>query len=176
MEETTPTGTDRPASDRPEPEAIAIPAPSAVEPEAGSAPGGALVPIEPAQERISLWKRIALRRSVRRAHQLADSAQAGSTQVRLDAFALRLDETPKQLRKMESALSQRFDQLEERLSLFWEIEEQLGQLGEIHDKLGEVHERQADLGARVAGLRTGLLVVALLSAAAAGAALAGFLF
>jgi hypothetical protein len=121
----------------------------------------AVVPIEaPRRERGSLWKRLSVRRSVRRAHLLSDTSSS-------EALLQRLDSIEEQLRGVEGAIQLSTERIETRFLQFWEMEEQFG---EVAAKMAELETSQRDAAERTRILSrsvTFLAIFALLASCAA---------
>ncbi|MCG8590922.1 MAG: hypothetical protein MJE66_16645 [Proteobacteria bacterium] len=152
-----------------EAEAGETPLPSSP-PEVTAEPG-ALIPIsEPTLtpgrtdgERRPFWKRLAIRRSVRRARSLADAAP--------DPTALA--DLKRDVQAVQQQVAERFEALEQRLTQLWELEEQLTQ---VQESLADVRERQHEISRRLrrltwAAAGVALAVVAGLAGIWSGAAL-----
>ncbi len=117
-------------------------------------PAGSLLPVptQVPRERTSLWKRFSLKRGERR-----DSTEALSSQI---------SRVEQKLAAIESLVRERTDQLEARLTQFWEIEEQLSHLNDVQVGLGEVRQRQNEILSGVRALGRGVILLAIFMAVA----------
>ncbi len=117
-------------------------------------PAGSLLPVptQVPRERTSLWKRFSLKRGERR-----DSTEALSSQI---------SRVEQKLAAIESLVRERTDQLEARLTQFWEIEEQLSHLNDVQVGLGEVRQRQKEILSGVRALSRGVILLAIFMAVA----------
>jgi hypothetical protein len=122
----------------------------------------------------NVWKRLSIRRSVRRAHALWESNSNEPILIQLDRIEeqikavegavtarFRLQTVERRLSVLSENIADRFERLDHRFLQFWEIEERLGHLQEIQQKLDEIAETQAQLKSWADWLRRGIVATSL---------------